>query len=395
MGRLSKLYHLELDNNNLETLPDIFDELLNLIDLNLANNKLTFLPPSLRSLTKLQTLRLEGNPLPLPAESFGLPPADLLTLYFTLHSPTGVPGDEQTPVRALNEAKMLVVGQGGVGKTSLIRRLTGEVFVPDEKETKGIQIRPFGSVVGNRGININIWDFGGQEIMHATQQFFFTDRSLYLLVIDSRQGDQESRLEYWLKLIASFGGQSPVIVVCNRADENRIELDWTGLSHKYPTIRHFVRAASARIGEGIDELLQEIRQLAATLDHVHQLLPESWLRVKERLGDMRTVCSYLSYQDYQAICGEENVTDGASQRALVRLLTALGTVLNFADDRRLTDTNVLEPNWVTNGVYAILNCNELFQSHGVLESRQLEIILPQGEYPPEQHYFIIEMMKKI
>jgi hypothetical protein len=41
-----------------------------------------------------------------------------------------------------------------------------------------------------------------------------------------------------------------------------------------------------------------------------------------------------------------------------------------------------------------LNCNELFQSHGVLESRQLEIILPQGEYPPEQHYFIIEMMKK-
>jgi hypothetical protein len=49
----------------------------------------------------------------------------------------------------------------------------------------------------------------------------------------------------------------------------------------------------------------------------------------------------------------------------------------------------LEPNWVTNGVYAILNCNELFQSHGVLESRQLEIILPQGEYP------LIEMMNTI
>jgi hypothetical protein len=96
LGRLSKLYHLDLDNNNLETLPDIFDELLNLIDLNLANNKLTFLPPSLRSLTKLQTLRLKGNPLPLPAESFGLPPADLLTSGVQTSQPGQALTDEAT-----------------------------------------------------------------------------------------------------------------------------------------------------------------------------------------------------------------------------------------------------------------------------------------------------------
>jgi internalin A len=220
--------------------------------------------------------------------------------------------------------------------------------------------------------------------MHATHQFFFTDRSLYLLVIDSRRGEQESRLEYWLKLIASFGGESPVIVVCNRADENRLELDWTGLRGKYLTIRHFVRAVSASTGEGVNEVLDVVRQVADTLDHVRQPLPESRLRVKLYLASMRDTCSYISYQDFQAICAQQAVTDAASQKALV----------NFADDRRLKDTNVLEPNWVTNGVCAILNCNELFQAHGVLELRQIETILPSDDYPPEQHEFIIEMMKK-
>ncbi len=233
--------------------------------------------------------------------------------------------------------------------------MQGEAFVTDEKETKGIQILPFGSAVGEESVQINIWDFGGQEIMHATHQFFFTDRSLYLLVIDSRRGEQESRLEYWLKLIASFRGESPVIVVCNRADENRLELDWTGLRGKYLTIRHFVRAVSASTGEGVNEVLDVVRQVADTLDHVRQPLPESWLRVKLHLASMRDTCSYISYQDFQAICAQQAVTDAASQKALV----------NFADDRRLKDTNVLEPNWVTNGVYAILNCNELFQAHGV------------------------------
>lgn len=230
--------------------------------------------------------------------------------------------------------------------------------------------------------------------MHATHQFFFTDGSLYVLVIDCRQGEQESRLEYWLKLIASFGGESPVIVVCNRADENRLELDWAGLQRKYPSIRHFVRAASARTGEGVDELLHKIRETASALDHVHQPLPDSWLRVKDRLGGLRDTRNYLSYRDYQSICSHEGVTEEASQKSLVRLLTALGIVLNFADDRRLKDTNVLEPNWVTNGVYSILNCHELFQSHGVLSLEDLAEILPADIYPPEQHSFIIDMMKK-
>ena len=41
--------------------------------------------------------------------------------------------------------------------------------------------------------------------MHATHQFFLTKRSLYLLVLDSRLTQEENRVEYWLKIIQSFG----------------------------------------------------------------------------------------------------------------------------------------------------------------------------------------------
>jgi internalin A len=47
--------------------------------------------------------------------------------------------------------------------------------------------------------------------MHATHQFFLTTRSLYLLVLNGRQGREEADAEYWLNLIATFGGDSPVI----------------------------------------------------------------------------------------------------------------------------------------------------------------------------------------
>lgn len=54
--------------------------------------------------------------------------------------------------------------------------------------------------------------------MHATHQFFLTKRSLYLLVLDARSSEEQNRLEYWLKIIGSFGGESPVIVVGNKLD---------------------------------------------------------------------------------------------------------------------------------------------------------------------------------
>ena len=64
---------------------------------------------------------------------------------------------------------------------------------------------------------LNCWDFGGQEIMHASHRFFMSERSLYILVLDSRT---DSKKYHWLKHIEKYGGDSPVIVVMNKIDDN-------------------------------------------------------------------------------------------------------------------------------------------------------------------------------
>jgi internalin A len=134
----------------------------------------------------------------------------------------------------LNEAKMVLVGQANVGKTSLVNRLVEDSFDPLESTTLGIDIRPWQILVNDAHVQLNVWDFGGQEIMHATHQFFLTRRTLYVLVIDTRMGEEENRLEYWLKIIRSFGGESPVIVVGNKIDQAKLDIDRRGLMSKYP-----------------------------------------------------------------------------------------------------------------------------------------------------------------
>ena len=277
-------------------------------------------------------------------------------------------------------------------KTSLVKRLLKDEFDPHEEKTEGIEIEEWQVTVGDQNIRLNVWDFGGQEIMHATHQFFLTKRSLYLLVLDAQRGDEENRIEYWLKVIKSFGGDSPVIIVGNKIDEQPLDVDRRGLMAKYRGIREIVEV-SCKTGTGIDELKDAIRGVIGSLEHIHDLLPTAWSAVKTRLEEMDN--DYIPYQEYLGICQTEGVTDDLSQRTLLHLLHDLGIVLNFQDDPRLEDTNILNPEWVTNGVYRILNSTELFQSGGVLEWEMLNRILGSHEYSSDTHRkFIIDMMRK-
>ena len=93
----------------------------------------------------------------------------------------------------LYEAKVLILGDGGAGKTTLLRRLyqTDQPMPAEEESTKGIDIHRHTFMnPPERPFHLNVWDFGGQQIYHATHQFFLTKRSLYILVDDTRNSSQ-------------------------------------------------------------------------------------------------------------------------------------------------------------------------------------------------------------
>ncbi|MCP5047931.1 MAG: GTP-binding protein, partial [bacterium] len=152
--------------------------------------------------------------------------------------------------RALKEVKVLLVGEGAAGKTSLAKQMMGEDFDAKEAQTDGLNINKWSvpddtdNSDGNDGesnIHVNLWDFGGQEIMHATHQFFLSKRSFYILVLDGRR---DERTEYWLNHIKSFGGDSPVMIVLNKMDENPgFDVNRNFLKGKYPNIKGFYRVS--------------------------------------------------------------------------------------------------------------------------------------------------------
>jgi internalin A len=313
-------------------------------------------------------------------------PSEILDYYFRTR------GGERRP---LNEAKLILVGRGAVGKTSIVNRLVHKTF-KDEKKTEGIKITEWPVTVGKKkdDVRLNVWDFGGQEIMHATHQFFLTERSLYLLVLSGREGGEDAEAEYWLKLIQSFGGDSPVVIVLNKIREHPFDVNRSALQQKYPFIREFIRTdcKATKEGVGIAELRRIVLRETDKLEHLRDAFPASWFSIKDKLAGMKK--NYLSFDEYRKECARLGEEDPKAQESLAFYLHSLGIALNYKDDARLKDTHVLNPHWVTNGIYKILNANRLEKQKGVIRLGELSGILDKKQYPVEMHGFLLNLMKK-
>jgi GTPase SAR1 family protein len=235
--------------------------------------------------------------------------------------------------------------------------------------------------------------------MHATHQFFLTKRSLYLLVLDSRKGEQESNLHYWLKIVQSYGGDSPVLIVMNKCDEYRMEINERSILRDYaPNVRGFVYT-SAMTGEGVDELRAAIQSEISSMPHVFNRLPITYFRVKAEIEETARSQDFLNVSTYNEICAKHDLNEPGERQQLLRFLHDLGTVLNFddpADPYGLRETKILNPEWVTRAVYRIINNPLLIQQReGELELSQLGRILADPKrYPKEQHPYILEIMRK-
>ena len=373
---LSKLKMLDLRNNQIKELPEALVELGLEIDVDTQYEW-------------KQKIYLYNNPLekpPLEIVKKGIP---AIKAYFQ-----SLTGEKTLP---LNEIKILLVGDGGAGKTSLAKNLLGLAFDEQEAKTDGIKIDrwqvpvPHGN--GDAKTNVNLWDFGGQEIMHATHQFFLSRRSLYILVLDGRR---DEKTEYWLNHIKSFGGASPVMVVLNKIDQNPgFDVNRLFLKNKYPNIKGFFPISCAS-GKGIKDFAGELTKELAASDHIRTQWALSWFNVKKRLENMSK--PYIGFAEYRQMCAEENITGAEARKTLLDFLDNLGVALHF-EDLSLADTHVLDPKWLTNAVYKIINSKILSNCKGVLKLSLLEKILTPKDkndyvYPPDRYSFIIDLMHK-
>jgi GTPase SAR1 family protein len=120
--------------------------------------------------------------------------------------------------------------------------------------------------------------------------------------------------------------------------------------------------------------------------------PASWFAIKDELSS--STRSYLTFTDYRAVCAGLGETNAGAQESLASYLHSLGIALNYKDDPRLQDTHVLNPHWVTNGIYKILNSRALQLQKGEIRLAQLQEILEPELYPQGMHRFLLDLMSK-
>lgn len=380
------LKELILSKNNFANLPvAVLRPLRNLRYLDISNNNIETLPEELNDLSSLEEFRCDNNPIKVPPPEIVKEGFNSIKGYFKSVSDSG-----KLP---LNEVKVIFVGDGGAGKTSLVKRLATDSFDPYESQTHGINITSHDVKLKKKTVNLNIWDFGGQEIMHATHQFFLSKRSLYVLVLDSRKDEKH---EYWLKHIESFGGTSPILIVLNKVDENpSFEVNRKFLKSKYNGILGYYRVSCAT-KKGISEFKIGLKEALSKVDIIETEWPRNWFNVKKKL--LEANCNYISYDQFRSYCEVEYILDQSSQESLVEFLHDLGTILHFTDFE-LLDTQVLNPYWVTDAVYRIINSEKVSESKGLLKINWLrDILTPRTtrdyKYPPEKFTFIINLMLK-
>lgn len=400
---LKKLKHICIAANFISKIGDDISRLTLLRDIQLSSNKIEVFPLGLTKIIGLKKISIERNLLrSIPIEVTQMNNLDELLI---LHNSTSIPPeviargtrfifnhlkklDAAKNKKFFNEAKLIFVGDGNVGKTSLVRLLQGSKFNRGQEKTEGIAIKKWSvKLDSEREVSVNIWDFGGQEIMHATHQFFLTQRSVYVLVLNTREEDRYGMIDYWLKMIRSYGVDSPVILALNKFDEHNTDVDRRGLQKKY-NIHGFV-STSCKTGKGKSELIDLIKDAIGSLEHTKIEWVDNELKVKQRLEDMKY--DFISYDMYEKLCNEEGVSDNKN---LIKFLHDLGIVLNFHDDNRLNSTNILNPEWVTTGVYKILNYKNLAGKKGILDVSLVPKILDPKQYPKDKHFFILDMMKK-
>ena len=361
---LTNLTGLDLSSNQLTGI-EVIKDLNNLTWLSLNQNSIKELLPWI---TKFDmefkwsgnsrengNIHLYGNPLKRPPVEIVKQGKSAVRDYFK--SLRGVKTQ-------LNEAKVLLVGEGMAGKTSLLKSLQGFEFDKDESQTHGVNVQTvsgqeipgFEDVMDEEDCKLHFWDFGGQEIMHASHQFFLSKRSLYILILDSRT---DGKKQYWLKHIEKHGGDSPVIVALNKIDDNPgYNVEQNKINSEFPKINNRFFRISCKTKDGIPELVKTVANAISETSLFGTEISVNWMKVKDTLAEETDANRYISRDRFEEICEDNNVNEKSGQQTLLQFLNDLGVVLYFRQ-LNLGNIYVLDPHWVTIGVYKIINSQKL------------------------------------
>lgn len=217
------------------------------------------------------------------------------------------------------EYKVVLLGEGRVGKTSLISRYLNDTFDPQAASTvqatmhttKGVSVPSFEGT-GDQLVQLAIWDTAGQERFHALAPLYYRSAVGAMVVYDVTDRDTLAKARVWVQELHAVVGEAIRLVLCgNKKDvppaEHEVpEREGLALAQEVGGI-HFL--TSALTGEGVTEAFTALAGSVASYSRLNNRSPRRGggvdggdgrrrrvLRIDESSEDMHTGRVILPYE---------------------------------------------------------------------------------------------------
>jgi len=312
------------------------------------------------------------------------------------------------------EIKVLFLGNGGVGKSQLSRRLRGLPYDPALPTTHGIETSKKTLEIegATSPIALNLWDFGGQEIYHGSHSLFLGAQSIFLILWTPEREQKTADLEqsipmrhrplaYWLDYVRWCAGSQVLALViqsqCDTAADRLPRLPGAPALEDFSSLR--IAQVSASTGLGLDLINASLKE--AVRDSI-ELRPPSPIglgrvRVRDRLRELLTADQarppgershrWLERVDFDRLCDEAG---GISDtEALLDFLHHSGAVFYRRD--LFSGHIVLDQNWALEAIYTLFDRKRIFpllRGYGRFSRADLEALVWSSYTRQEQLVFL-------
>lgn len=304
----------------------------------------------------------------------------------------------QRPSNKVNEARLIILGEGNSGKTTLKDKLIDRHAAMPEPDatTRGIDIQPiiFKNMDGEN-FTIQVWDFGGQNIQKYAHQFFMSDSAVYAVLSNTRE--QNQNFQYWLNIIELLGKDSPFFIIQNeKGGHDEPFKDISQIQQRFPqTFKGVfkVNLKEAATDPRFEILAQSLFYAATQLPHTQKEYLASFIKVRKKLEILSATEQTIPFKQFKQLCKAEGIEDSELMNDYARTFTLLGIALHFEDDIHLSSQVFLRPKWITDALFAVLYADIVEHQQGKFSAADAKRIW-QAEIYDNMHGVLLQLMVK-
>lgn len=338
--------------------PTIVDEWESNLLENLRELKLDFLANDLKKVW-------EGKPIGKHAKNYLKDLSESIT-NDPIALRRAILGEATEQIQAV---RVLLLGSGGAGKSSLADRLQANPIKQIKPSTQGIDYLNHQSLkleekhpslkLKTNDLDLYLWDFGGQTIFHGLHSAFLHENCVYVLVVDSRH---EQAPDEWLHQIRHLAGnQANVLLITNEYENCKTQQNQKRLLREFPDLLNqesfFYFSCLTPEPSAFKAFLEKLIQVSS---ESRRAIFKSTLEIRDELSTRYQSEVFLNLDEVEEIIADK-VEVAEYRPSTLTQLEQLGFIIPTQGEKYC-----LNPVWVVDNAYKVLYSEKVRNNHGII-----------------------------